>query len=655
MDKHEYLQAVEWLNEQTEKYDAGNPQVSDEEWDRTYFDVQKYESENRDEILPNSPTQKIIYNLVTELKKKTHNHPMLSLAKTKEVNEVYKFLNNKDFIVMAKMDGLTCSLHYENGYLVSAETRGNGEVGEDVTHNAFVIPSIPKRINYKEPLTVDGEIICTYDDFHNWSNEYKNPRNFAAGSIRLLDSEECHHRDLTFVAWDAIEDIHSTLSLKLSFLVDLGFIIVPFVTNINVDYNTKIIEEDIEAVKRMSALHSYPIDGVVFKLDNIDEYVERGRTAHHFSGGLAFKFTDELYDTKLKYIDWTMGRTGVLTPVAVFDPIEIDSTIVERASLHNVSVMRKLLGSCAYVGEPLKIFKANQIIPQIAEAGPHYDYGYVVSHGGVSANDCPEHCPVCGSTEISIITSADGVENLICENSACSGKLINRIEHFFGKKGLDAKGISEKTIEKLIDWEWVTEIEDMFNLRQYQKEWINKTGFGTSSVSKILDSIEQCKKCSLEAFITAIGIPLVGSKVSKVIAEKVKTWENFREMIESGYDFSSWAGFGYEMNKSIIDFDYDEADKLSKYVEFKEMEELSAATTSLKDKTFVITGKLKLHKNRQELVDKIENAGGKVQSSVSSKTMYLVNNDVTSTSAKNIKAKELNIPIITEEELLEML
>ena len=316
--------------------------------------------------------------------------------------------------------------------------------------------------------------------------------------------------------------------------------------------------------------------------------------------------------------------------------------------------MRETLGDCAYIGEPLKVFKANMIIPQIAEAGPKFTWDEVVKYNGASANDNPEFCPICQAAT-AIQTSTDGVENLICTNPQCEGKLINKLDHFVGKKGLDIKGLSEKTLEKLIDWEWVNNITDIPKLKEHRAEWISKPGFGQASVDKILKAIDdRLAEAPLHAFISGLGIPLIGSRVSKQICEKVETWKEFRDLIHEDFDFTEWNGFGYEMNRALHEFDYTEADTIVDYITFKP-EEHQDKSVKLDSCTFVITGKLQNFKNRQELVDVIEANGGKVASSVSSKTNYLINNDVNSTSSKNKKAKELNIPIITEEELMEML
>ena len=643
MTLEEYNYAIEDLNKATVAYDKGQPIMTDKEWDDLYFAVSEYEYWNG--ASPDSPTQKVHFETVSELKKVKHNHPMLSLDKTKDMNEVKSFLGTHHYVVMAKMDGLTCSLCYENGRLVAAETRGNGIEGEDITHNAMVIPSIPKRIPFTDPISIDGEIICTYNDFEKWASTYKNPRNFAAGSIRLLDSEECAKRNLTFVAWDI--NIHLFMFMKIQWLFKWCFKVVPF-HSLDATFATIQDLEDTESfIKEDCRKLGYPIDGLVYKYDDINEYEAAGRTEHHFKGGLAYKFYDEEYDTKLRDIDWTMGRTGILTPVAVFEPVDADGSIIERASLHNYSVMIDTLGY-PYKGQHLKVFKANMIIPQISYAGKQK-----------ALNKSPficEFCPICGyRTEL--VTSKDGVINLMCTNPACPGKLVNILDHFCGKKGLDIKGLSKKTFEKLADWGWVNGITDIPKLKEHRNDWINKPGFGVGSVDKILNSIETAfSDAYLNNFISAIGIPLIGSTVAKDISKKVDSWAGFRNLIDTNFDFTSWAGFGYEMNKSLHDFDYSEADELAKFITFRSQEEKHEdKNVQLDGKIFVITGKLLYHSNRQQLVDKIEAAGGKVASAVSQKTNYLVNNDINSTSAKNKKALALNIPIITEDELMEML
>ena len=631
------------LNLYTEAYDRGEPIVSDKEWDDLYFKLVKMENETG-LYYEDSPTQKIHFQEVSKLNKVEHNHPMLSLAKTKEISEVESFLGDKAYICMGKMDGLTCSLRYLGGKLVSAETRGNGQVGEDILHNALVIKNIPKRIPWQDEFIVDGEIICTYDNFEPFSSEYKNPRNFASGSIRLLDSRECSKRNLTFVAWDIIDFTMKLLSTKMELLKQYGFTTVPY--TIDDDFFTPTLEEQIEKVKKECADLSYPIDGVVFKYDFCRAYEEAGRTDHHFKGGLAYKFYDEEYETTIEGIEWTMGRTGVLTPVAMLAPIDIDGTEVSRANIHNITVAHETLGGLCFgwKGQKVWVYKANMIIPQIskAEEDDERTKEYFT---------LPYVCPVCGG-EVETRKEVDS-EMLYCANPQCEGKLVNRIEHFFGKKGLDAKGISKATISKLIDLGWVTRIADVFDLSRYKDEWKALPGFGEKSVSNILGSIDACRNCDLESALAGIGIPLIGRTVAKDLAKRFATYAAFKENIEGSFDFSTIGGYGYEMNKSLKTFNYEELDFIvENYLNIKE-DIKENYEKKLQNLVFCVTGKVSIWKNRDELSAFIESLGGKVTGSVSKNTNYLINNDVNSTSAKNNKAKELGIPIISEQTFMD--
>ena len=646
--KQEMIYLIKKLNQATLAYDEGYPLISDKEWDDMYFKLANLEKET-DENLPNSPTHSISFEVVSELKKVKHNHPMLSLDKTKKISNVKSFLGNKSWIAMAKMDGLTCSLYYKNGNLVSAETRGNGIIGEDITHNAMVISSIPKHLYIEKDFIIDGEIICTYDNFEKFKDSYKNPRNFASGSIRLLNSEECYNRHLTFVAWDLVEGgTGNYLSDNLADVIRENFFTVPFCT----DRDFQDINDAITFLKKVSTNFGFPIDGIVFKYDNIKEYNEAGRTDHHFKGGIAYKFYDETYPTRLRYISWTMGRTGVLTPVAIFDPVEIDGTEVSRASLHNVSVMKEILGDCAYVGEPLEVFKSNMIIPQIYSAGPKYDYGYVIANGGVSANDAPEHCPICGGDIF--FKEDNGVTRAYCDNPNCEGKLINRLDHFVGKKGLDIKGLSKATLQKLINWEWVYSISDLFNLHLHQSEWIKKPGFGQASVNKIITAIEEAKDCTFDKYLCALGIPLIGKVASKALMYTFNDYKTFRKAIkENDEKLYQIDGIGEIMINNLLNFDYVEADYIfDKYIHEEDAATSSSTDNVLKNKVFVITGKITHWKNRDELKTYIESKGGKVTGSVTSKTSYLINNDTSSQTSKNLTAIKMHIPIINEEEFL---
>lgn len=641
---------VKQLNEYTTLYDEGHPAISDQKWDDLYFELYELEIEY-DYYPPNSPTQRIKYDVLSQLKKVKHNHPMLSLQKTQNIDEINNFIGDKEHIIMLKVDGLTCSLVYENGKLISAETRGDGEIGEDILHNIMTVKNIPKKIVYTGRLVVDGEIICKTDDFIPFSEQFKNPRNFAAGTIRLLDPKVCEKRNLSFIAWDVIEceEPIKKLNQKLAFLIDNHFEIVPF--SIMHDFN----EETIKEFQEIAVKCNIPIDGLVVKYNDCAYYESLGRTDHHFRGGIAFKFYDETYESKLLDIEWTMGRTGVLTPVAVFKPIEIDGCTVTRASMHNVSVMEELMGKYGpYLGQTVEVYKANQIIPQIKSADQS-EHGtlFFIEHPCI---EYPTECPVCGGTT-EIHESISGTQEMLCMNPLCEGKLINRLDHFCGKKGLDIKGLSKATLEKLIDWGWVKSYADIFKLHEHKIEWSNKAGFGVKSVGNILNAIDESKDCALDKFIAALGIPLIGTRAAQDLDKEFWAWPNFINAINTNFKFYDMPNFGWEMHNSLINFDYTEAiDLADNYLNILAseygMEETAAAVVG---KTFVITGKVKYYKNRDELKTIIERNGGKVVSSISSKTDYLINNDVNSTSSKNVSAKKLNIPIISEDEFLAML
>ena len=638
MEKYEIRPLIDKLNYYTKMYDEGHPEISDREWDDMYFQLQSAER-FYNVYYEDSPTQRVNYQVINELNKVEHNHKMLSLDKTKDTDVVSSFIGSQPYLAMLKMDGLTCSLRYVGGKLVSAETRGNGLVGEDILHNALVVKNIPNKIDYTEELIIDGEIICKYSDFEKFSNEYANPRNFASGSIRLLDSAECAKRNLSFVAWEVIKGLEdNSFSKKLNSLSSLGFTVVDNVI-------TKNYEEDIKLLKHFAEQKGYPIDGIVFKFDDVEYGKSLGETGHHFKNAIAYKFYDEEYETTLLDIEWTMGRTGVLTPVAILNPIDIEGTEVSRASLHNISIMEELLKYAPFKGQKVYVYKANMIIPQISRSEELFMDTIVDKFEYIHI---PETCPICGGA--TKIVQENESKILMCDNPQCEGKLVNRIEHFFGKKGLDAKGISKATIEKLISWGWVESITDVFELSKHAKEWKNIQGFGEKSVTNILESIERSKSCALESIISAAGIPLIGRTVARDLAKRFNTYEDFRDAIRNGFDFTKFDGYGYEMHKAISTFNYTELDNIvEKYLTIEKNNDI-INVEKLKDLTFCITGKVHIWKNRDELSAEIEKLGGKVTGSVSKNTNYLINNDVNSTSAKNNKAKELGIQIISEED-----
>ena len=644
-ERIDYL--VDKLNKWTLSYDLGNPEISDKEWDNFYFELLELERQNPELIRSDSPTQSIYSAKITKLNKVTHcEPPMRSLAKTKDIQEVYDYFSDvteKDIVCSYKLDGLSCRLTYEDGRLIRAETRGNGEVGEDITHNALVIDNIPKQIDRTQLTIVDGEIICTLSNFKPFSQSYKNPRNFAAGSIRLLDAAECKKRNLSFIAWKWVNTNYNSFTASLIALDTFGFNVVPYFSVYNKDKSDEFINIMRNNVKQSD----YPIDGLVFTYDDIELGKSKGFTVHHANDSLAFKFYDESEISTLLNIEWSMGKTGVLTPVAIFAPIELEGTEVSRASLHNLNIMNDLCPNGWYKGAKVEVIKSNQIIPQIINVElPNLIDSDVTL-------EPPVLCPICGYP-----TSIENTNNslvLKCNNPKCEGKFLNQLNHFCGKKGLDIKGLSTATLEKLIDWKWVNNFTDIFNLSNYRSEWVKKSGFGVASVDKILAAIEEKKNnCDLASFISSLSISLIGSTYAKKLAEEFNTWNNFYNSVINKFDFTSLDGFGEEMNSSILNFDYTIAEKLSQIITINEYAD-KKKDNRCDGLTFVITGKLGHHyKNRDELKKIIENAGGKVTSAVSSKTNYLINNDINSNSEKNVTAQRLNVPILTEDEFFNL-
>lgn len=637
---------IEKLNLATAAYDEGHPIMTDEEWDKLYFELVQLEEESHYYSVK-SPTQRVIFETQTALEKVKHSHPMLSLDKTKSLDKLNSFVKemNSSVILMPKMDGLTCSLTYENGELVRGETRGNGEIGEDITANVKTVENIPNYIQFKGKLVVDGEIICKTDVFtlFGFDNEYKNPRNFAAGSIRLLDSAESASRKLSFVAWNVIEGAElNSLSARLK-TISKDFDVVPYAV---LDTKAEITEDTIDEWRnRCAKYYHYPIDGLVIKVDKIDEYLNKGYTSHHPRAALAFKFYDETAETNLKSIEWGMGRSGRLTPVAIFAPVELEGTTVERASLHSVNILKETL-NVPFVGQKIQVAKMNQINPQVvyAEQPDEIKDDLVLLP--------PKACPFCSApTEI---RAENNSAFMYCTNKECGNRKINVLEHFASKAGLDIRGLSSATLEKLASYGWVNTFEDIFKLQEHKEEWMNKEGFGKASVDKILSAIEKSRNTTISAFISAIGIPQIGVNVAKDICQKanIKNWTEFYHLIEENFDFSSLEGIGPVTNAEIYNFNYLEAAKVAPYLFFLEKAPISSQTLS--GLSFVVTGTLKEFKNRVELAQKIVEMGGKVTSSISKKTNYLICNDAKSTSAKAISARKNNIPIISENDFIAM-
>ena len=640
------------LNDAAEAYyNTGKPIMSDERYDMMIADLKELEEETGI-VMTNSPTQNVGAKVLTELKEVTHNHSMLSLDKCHTIEELVKFANDKELVASIKLDGLTVSIKYENGIFTSAETRGNGYVGSDITEHVRQFMNVPLKIKKDGVYIVDGEAIITDEDFAevNKNGEYKNSRNLASGTLSVLDTSLVAKRRLRFFVWDIIEGGNNNLKENLIEAKELGFDVVPywFAATLNI----KNLQTTIDYVFDYAKDEGLPCDGIVFKFNDIEYGKSLGSTSHHFKNGIAYKAKDETYRTKLIDIEWTMGKTGVLTPTAVFEPVEIDGTIVERASVHNVSILTNL---DLHIGDTIEVFKANQIIPQVKRNVSSDER--MVLNKETDYIIIPSTCPICGgATEIK---QDNDSKVLICTNGNCKGKLLGKLTHFVSKNAMNIENFSEATLEKFIDLGWLTCFEDIYHLSVNTIEMMNLEGFGEKSVRKLFTAIDNSTNTTLDRFIYSLSIPLIGRSASKAISKYFNgDFERFyKECCVSGFDFTVLDDFGESMNESINEYLEKNAimiEKLAEYMNF-ETPQVTTNNVSLSGKTFVITGSLNHFTNRDEAKEKIESLGGKVSGSVSAKTSYLVNNDITSTSGKNKKAIELNIPIISEEELIEML
>lgn len=651
MQKLQMLNLIEKLNQASYAYYNGESIMEDAQFDSLYKELERLEEECNFKYAM-SPTQKVGAEVLDHLEKiSIESKPMLSLGKVHSVEEVLDFSKGRAMVAMSKCDGLSMRLVYENGMLVSANTRGNGQIGVDITAHALHMQYVPLNISYKHRIVVDGEAVIYYSDFEktNKNNEFKNPRNTAAGTLNSLDPKLASERRLSFVAWDITEGgSENTMERRLYELDVLGFKVVPNIVLVDVqDYS---IEETNNILHSIADL---PTDGVVWKYNDIAYGESLGRTSHHFNWAIAWKPEIETFETRLVDIDWTMGRTGVLTPVAVFEPVDDGESVITRASLHNLSVMEDTV-KIPYYGQKLEIYKANMIIPQILSADKDGFVRYEIDEEGNERTawvaemiPLPEVCPVCGGM-VKIAKEYD-TKTLVCINTLCEGKLVNRLDHFAGKKGLDIKGLSKATLDKLIEWGWVNEPVDLYKLADHRDEWIQKTGFGVKSVDNILSAIEDSRHPTLDQFISSLGIPLIGKTVSKDLLDYIESYEDLKEKAISKWDFTKIDGFAYSKANAIWSFDFSEADRVREFMEFT-VEEKVEVINNLEDITIVITGKLNSFKNRAELQEVIESRGGKVVGSVSKNTKYLINNDTQSNSSKNVTAKKLGIPIISEEE-----
>ena len=634
---------IDKLNEANKAYYAEDREImSNYEYDALYDELVKLE-ESTGITMSDSPTVNVGYSSVDELPKERHDKPMLSLGKTKDREELKSWLGDKEGLLSFKLDGLTIVLTYEEGRLKKAVTRGNGEVGEVITANAMVFKNVPHKISYKGRLILRGEAVIKYSDFEKINSEiedadakYKNPRNLCSGSVRQLNNEITAKRNVYLYAFSLVEatdeDFNNSVECQFNFLKKQGFDVVHYV---RVD-SSNILEE-IENYSKLVTEYDIPSDGLVLTYDDIAYGESLGRTAKFPRNSIAFKWQDEIRETVLRQIEWSPSRTGLINPVAIFDPVELEGTTVSRASVHNVSIVRELkLG----IGDHITVYKANMIIPQIAKN--------LTQSGDLTI---PNTCPACGGETKLIKDSMAWTLN--CTNPACPAKQIKSFALFTSRDAMNMEGISENTLEKLLATGILSDFTDLYKLSNHKDVIVTLEGFGEKSYEKMIDSIEASRNTTLPRVLYALGIPGIGVANAKVICRHFEY--NPEYIINADADeLSEVEGIGEILAKSIVDYFSLEKNKklfcdILKELRLEEVK-VDRSNDMVNGRSFVITGSLNTYANRDELKAKIESLGGKVTGSVSAKCECLINNDVASTSSKNKKAKELGVRIISEED-----
>lgn len=626
-------------------YGKDSPIMSDKEYDALYDELMMIQKETGT-TLAGSPTQKVQGYVLDGFTKVTHSKPMLSANKTKDINDIIKFLRDYDWYCSYKLDGLTLVLRYNDGKFVQGITRGNGIIGEDVTEQCKFIDNIPMTIPNKHFFEVRGECVMSWNEFKRVNSTldtpYSNPRNLAAGTLRNLDLNILKQRKLSFVVFEMVHPSFTWKTEELDYLDSIGFETVRRLTDISTSIN---VSKCVEKMK--PEYYEYPVDGLIFEVNNKEISKQLGSTSHHENCRMALKWKDETYPTKLINIEWTIGKTGVLTPTIVTEPVEIDGTIVNRASVHNVSIFKQFRFT---KGCTCNLYKANMIIPQCDSVENNYGEEITI----------PDKCPICGG-ETKIVKENDS-EVLMCMNDDCQGKLLGKLSNAVSRNALNVDNLSEATLEKFISLGWLNSIKSIYHLSDYKGKMYSLEGFGKKSVDKLLESIEKSRETTLDRFIYALSVPLIGKSASKDIAKHFKyNFDEFYHCFSCGYGYF-WNlkvdGIGVVASNNIQKFAITHMDKvfeLSKEFTFKIPSESNNAQNTLQGKTFVITGSLEKYSNRDELKSVIESYGGKVSGSVSAKTFALINNDIESSSSKNKKAKSLGVQIINEEQFMQLI
>lgn len=641
MDKNKITQRIEELNRASAAYyNTGQSIMSDYEFDQKIEELRQWEEETG-VVLANSPTQNVGAITLNNIKEVTHKTPMLSLEKCHSVEEIVKFANNHNLVASVKLDGLTTRLTYKDGDLILAESRGNGIVGSDVTEHVRQFTNVPLHINKEGTYIIDGEALIKLDDFSeiNTNGEYKNSRNLAAGTLSSLDTSVVKDRKLSWYAWEVVEgDSDNSFYKRLLNAQNLGFDIVPCYNITINEFNQ--LQIHIDNFINIAEKENLPQDGVVFKFDEVAYGKSLGNTSHHFRNGIAYKIFNDSVETTLRDIEWSCGKTGILTPVAIFDTVDIEGSEVSRASLHNVSVMNEILGR-SWKGQKIGVYKANMIIPAIRWAEQFDSSKFDDLVLDVSYINIPDKCPICGQP--TKIMKDNNSELLVCTNDNCKGKLLGKFTHAVSRDALNIDGLSETTIEKFINFGWLNSIRDIYYLSANEKQLKALDGFGKKSVDKLLASIEKSRNTNLEHFLYSLSIPLLGKSASKMISEAVDHDFNtfIDEMTVKGAEyFRHLPGVGDALINSLNTYwknHYSDILQLANEFTFETPNiVLDEMPKTLQGKTFVVTGSVHHYKNRDELKADIIVHGGTVVGSVSSKTSYLINNDINSTSSNKI-------------------
>lgn len=644
-------QLIKDLNNASYAYYNQVPIMPDYEWDKMYDELINLEEETGI-VLSNSPTHNVGYTIADELKEVEHNHPMLSLDKRKSVDELVEFIGDKDCFLSVKADGLTTSLHYIDGKLIGAETRGDGVRGIECLQNVLTMKNVPKEIPYKDELIIDGETIIRWDTFREINDKlpedkkYKHPRNLVSGSLQLLNSKEAASRNMRFVAWRVIKGFkHKTPSEDLFKAKDIGFEIIPILKSPRINQKEELAIL-LNQIRESANSHNIPYDGAVMAVDDYKIADSMGRTDKFFRHSMAYKYEDELFETVLTDIKWNTSKTGLINPVAIFEPVDLNGAITTRATLHNITYIKDMMLG---IGDRIRVYRSNMVIPKVHDS--------IDKSGNFKI---PDKCPICGQPT-KIIKENDS-EVLMCENPDCKGKLLGRLIHAASRNALDIENLSESTIEKFINLGWLNSIKDIYYLLYHENEMKTLDGFGKKSVEKLLASIEKSRNTNLQRFLYSLSIPLLGKSASMMIADSVDyDFDTFiDEMTIKGAEyFRHLPGVGDALISSLNTYwknHYSDILQLSSEFTFEKSKiVLDEIPNTLQGKTFVVTGSVHHYKNRDELKADIVTHGGTVVGSVSSKTSYLINNDINSTASKNQKAKSLNIPIISEEQFLAMI